>query len=65
MTRVRRAVALSVLLIALAGCGGGGAPKPEGQTPQTGTLEVAVIGGAIQATRIRLGAEDGVPGVGE
>jgi branched-chain amino acid transport system substrate-binding protein len=43
VTRVRRAVALSVLLIALAGCGGGGAPRPEGQTPQTGTLEVAVI----------------------
>src|SRR4051812_38298179 len=44
MRRVRRAVILGVLVPALAGCGGGGSTqKPQGQTPRTTTLTVAVI----------------------
>ena len=44
MRQVRRAVILGVLVPALAGCGGGGSTqKPQGQTPRTTTLTVAVI----------------------
>jgi branched-chain amino acid transport system substrate-binding protein len=40
---MRRALVLVLLLPAVAGCGGGGSPQREGQTPKTGTLEIAVI----------------------
>jgi branched-chain amino acid transport system substrate-binding protein len=43
MRQVRRSIVLAVLVAALAGCGGGGDSKREGQTPRTHTLTVAVI----------------------
>ena len=43
MRQVRRSILLAVAAAALAGCGGGGDSKAEGQTPRTHVLKVAVI----------------------